>query len=217
MKALSRFMLLAFFITLLIDIIAIELKWLEWRFFSKPLLMPLLALWLVFGKAKDNISRRMHLFYLLLTALFFSWLGDIFLHLDIFVIGLLCFLVAHLVYIIRFFRFVPRPNVKNIFLAFPIILLCAFFLGDWLSEEAREMRSYIFIYACAILTMLSVVLMTQPRSKILILGANLFVLSDLILAIGKYKYSFPLQNSLVMLTYGLAQFLIVLDGKKRKY
>ncbi|HLO82440.1 MAG TPA: lysoplasmalogenase family protein, partial [Chitinophagaceae bacterium] len=74
------------------------------RVFSKPLLMPVL-IWAYIGE-QDNKTMFSRL---IIAALFFSWLGDIFLmfdHIDslYFILGLSCFLTTHILYIIYFLR-----------------------------------------------------------------------------------------------------------------
>lgn len=50
------------------------------------------------------------------------------------------------------------------------------------------------------------------KSAIVPVGAFLFVMSDIFLAIGKFEYNSTSLQITVMLTYGVAQFLIVLGA-----
>jgi uncharacterized membrane protein YhhN len=53
------------------------------------------------------------------------------------------------------------------------------------------------------------------EGNLLLWGAGLFILSDSLLAINKFYQSFALAGPLVMLTYGLAQLLIVMALLRR--
>lgn len=55
----------------------------------------------------------------------------------------------------------------------------------------------------------------SAEGNLLFWGAALFILSDSLLAINKFYESFILAGPLVMLTYGLAQLLIVLALLRR--
>ena len=61
----------------------------------------------------------------------------------------------------------------------------------------------------------------KKAARLMVAGALLFVLSDSILAIHKFYMPFALAGTMIMLTYGCAQYLIVqgavkyiLSGKK---
>ncbi len=86
-----------------IDIIGIAAKISSLHYIAKPLLIPILILFLVF--TKTTAPRK----NLLLIGLFFSWLGDMFLLFEdknklFFIFGLVSFLTTHIFYIIYFFK-----------------------------------------------------------------------------------------------------------------
>ena len=94
---------LAFWILAILDIagIAAEIKMLH--FIVKPLLIPALLVLLFYTRPTLPGKK------LLLTGLFFSWLGDLFLLFEyknqlFFIFGLACFLTTHIFYIIYFLK-----------------------------------------------------------------------------------------------------------------
>jgi uncharacterized membrane protein YhhN len=69
------------------------------------------------------------------------------------------------------------------------------------------MRIPVIVYGLVISAMLLFALHAGATDYAV--GAVLFVLSDSILALNKFHTSFLLAGSLIMLTYGLAQYFIV--------
>lgn len=161
-----------------------------------------------------------------MSALVFSWLGDITLQLKekndlFFMIGLSCFLLAQVMYLIAFFS-TEGENVlffKKVYLILPVILFGVILLYI-LYDGLGDMKIPVVIYAAVILTMLTSALNREKkvnkRSYILVLiGAILFVLSDSMIAINKFGYSFILSNVAIMTTYITAQYLIVIGCLKQ--
>ena len=80
--------------------LSIFLHWDLLRFITKPLLMIFLLVYFLGLSGSSKNNRQW-----IIAALFFSWLGDIFLMNkgdDFFMAGLAAFLVAHLCYIVFF-------------------------------------------------------------------------------------------------------------------
>lgn len=183
--------------------------------FSKPLLMPALALfvWLAVPGKKNR------LFSWLLAALFFSWGGDLLLmfqgeHELFFLGGLVSFLLAHICYVIIFFTGIRQQKIPfRIILALPVVLYYAV-LMSWLFPFLSAMRLPVFVYGAVISLMFGAALQLknlQPgfAGNWLMAGAGLFVLSDSLLAANKFVSPLPMAGFWIMLTYGLAQLLIV--------
>jgi uncharacterized membrane protein YhhN len=187
----------------------------EIRFFTKPLLMPLLMLgyFLEVKPLKDFST-------ILLWGLFFSWVGDVLLMLEasngsFFIGGLLAFLSAHLLYI-RYFSKIKSAHVSYL-KSRPIMLLVVlvyiiellYILWPYLGG----MKLPVTVYACVIGTMLAFALwqfgkLENQTALLFISGAVFFVMSDSLLAISKFKAQFPMSGILIMLTYCLAQYLL---------
>jgi uncharacterized membrane protein YhhN len=189
------------------------------RIFSKFLLMPLLAFAYIRGQTNSTDFAR-----LIIAALFFSWLGDIFLMFDkvnsiYFIVGLCCFLAAHLLYIIYFLRIhtkrnsylKKRPVMLLVIIAYMIELLYI------LWPSLGSMRLPVIIYAIVIGTMLSAAAWQYEKiplttALLFIGGAFLFVLSDSALALNRFHKPFQGSGIFVMLTYVAGQTMIVLGS-----
>jgi uncharacterized membrane protein YhhN len=189
---------------------------------AKALIIPVLfILYLRLIKGYITTFHRM-----ILSALVFSWLGDITLQLQerndmFFMIGLSCFLLAQVMYLIAFFS-TKGENVlvlKKFYLIVPVILygvILIYILYDGLGD----MKIPVIIYAAVILTMLTSALNREKKvnkqSYILVLvGAILFVFSDSLIAINKFGYPFILSRIAIMTTYITAQYLIVIGCLKQ--
>ncbi len=187
---------------------------------SKSLLMPVLMVILI-----ASIPRPLPgLIFVILAALFFSWAGDVFLLFQLqstgfFIAGLVSFLCAHLAYI-TFFVKIIKPAAgwweKNIIIVI-MVLAYGLLLLALLWKNLGDMQIPVLIYTICIVSMLLTCMRTQPDLPKSIwiwigVGAWLFVMSDSILALNKFMQPFPLAMPLIMLTYGLAQLLIVIGS-----
>lgn len=173
----------------------------ELRFFTKPLLLPILIL-LYVTRLK---SEKIQLSKLFLTGLVLSFFGDLFLLFKWgFLPGLGSFLLAHVFYIISF-----RKKTQNTIWKFwPIILgLFATALLVFLFPYLKEMKVPVIIYAVVISVMMYTALKTHNRN--LIVGALLFLISDTLLSISLFLQPLMIINLLVMITYVLAQWFLV--------
>ncbi|WP_153798660.1 lysoplasmalogenase [Foetidibacter luteolus] len=188
------------------------------RYFTKGLLMPLLMLLLLLQSAQ---SAKVYPRNLILGALLLSFAGDILLlkSLDprFFIAGLLCFLGVQLLYIFFFRRVIRNRKVNMGLLAttaagmFIYILLFLWILWN----PAKELRVPVIVYAVALSAMLVAAVTTTARKSLVkittqfyIPGAIFFVLSDSLLAIEKFVVHEKFIEVLVMITYGVAQYLI---------
>lgn len=186
------------------------------RFFTKPLLMVLLFLY-VYGQ-QGLIGKKT-----ILLALFFAWLGDVFLLIPgsqplYFQLGLAAFLLMQIIYIIIFLRQI-RPflqiSIKHRILSFlSIALYVGLFLNFLLPNIVEGLQISVIIYAFALGTMMYFALQRIEVSTSfnfwqIAAGAFLFVASDSLLAFGKFYYSFPGNSFVVMSTYILSQLLLI--------
>lgn len=186
------------------------------RWVTKPLLVPLLAIWILTTTNNRSFGRW------LIAALLFSWLGDVALLWSgstFFMIGLGCFLVAHLFYI-RFFHAVRmRELVAGRWWLLVIVALYYAALITLLIPFLGEMKNPVLVYGLVISLMLLIALHllfipNRQAGRWMAVGAVLFVLSDSLLAIDKFYSPFTAAAPLIMLTYGLAQYCIV-EGARR--
>jgi uncharacterized membrane protein YhhN len=192
---------LIFFVVLAANILSVQFDWTIGIYLTKPLLIPLLG-WILFGSPSKGLRW-------IWTALLFSWLGDILLMLpmDLFLFGLASFLIAHLFYIRHFWGAWKRRSepIRLVYLVGVALYLIG--LTAILSPVLGEMRIPVIVYGLVISAMLLFALHAGATDYAV--GAVLFVLSDSILALNKFHTSFLLAGSLIMLTYGLAQYFIV--------
>jgi uncharacterized membrane protein YhhN len=189
----------------------------------KASIIPLL-IWLYLRLVRGQ-RNRFH--SLIVTALTFSWMGDITLQLNqfreyFFLAGLGSFLVTQLIYMIAFFN---TPGENALFFRKAYLILPAALYG-WgilrlLSDGLGDMKLPVTVYAVVILGMLLAAINREKKvnrqSFLLVLsGAILFVLSDSLLAINKFTQPFELSRIAIMSSYVTAQYLIAV-GCARQY
>lgn len=182
-------------------------------FFLKPLLLlPLILMVFSTSEVKGKIF--------LVLALLFSWAGDILLLFvykgqTFFLLGLIAFLVAHILYIVLFRKMMDstKRNPKKDALMYILVGLYLATLMYVLFPVLGEMRIPVIVYALVICTMLVHAFwasgsMAEQAGKQLLSGAILFVISDSILAINKFHTPFSSASFLIMLSYLFAQYSI---------
>jgi uncharacterized membrane protein YhhN len=192
-------------------------------FVLKILIIPVLML--IFAVNLFADKKRLHM--LMFAGLFFSWAGDVLLEIpgsyaDLFIPGLVCFLLAHLMYLTVFFS-TPGNNVifrQRIYLVLPVLLYGAVLIY-YLYHDLDGMRIPVILYAVVILTMLSGAINRLEKVNrlsywLVLAGAILFVISDSCIAVNKFSHHIEHANIWVMVTYITAQFLIIY-GYIRQY
>jgi uncharacterized membrane protein YhhN len=147
-------------------------------------------------------------------ALACSCLGDIFLDLrgDYFVQGLGSFLLAQLLYIALFARNWPRPLrlTRGRLTALAAVLLLSFGLTAWLWPGLGKLAAPVLFYIGALTAMVAAALLAGFKQRWIVWGALLFMLSDSLIGINKFKLAVPLRDHLVWATYYLGQCGIAL-------
>jgi uncharacterized membrane protein YhhN len=172
------------------------------RYVTKPLLMIVLAMY-VMSAGLHSTSRNRLLFTLL-----FAWLGDVFLLLPgnsalYFQLGLGSFLIMQLAYIRQFIQW---GAWKFSYMVFPVFVYVGSFLGFLYPHLSSSLLAPVIVYAFTLGAMLYFAF--QLRSTQLRFGAFLFVVSDSLLAFGKFYFEYPWNSCAVMSTYILAQLLL---------
>ncbi|HKY04406.1 MAG TPA: lysoplasmalogenase [Blastocatellia bacterium] len=158
---------------------------------------------------------------LLGVALAFSSLGDIFLGLDresMFVYGLGSFLVAHLFYIALFARHLSRPLAIKRWQTVAVALVVAYsgVMMAWLVADIGGLVAAVAAYMLAITVMVSVSVLANFGSRRIAAGALLFLLSDSLIAVGKFKTPVLFGAYLVWATYYAAQLMIATGYLKNR-
>jgi uncharacterized membrane protein YhhN len=204
------------FITILAgNLIGIQLNNGLLQYITKPLIIPVLAGY--FLSQTNTVTSSLKKW--IIAALFFSWAGDVLLifvskNEIFFLLGLASFLIAHIFYIVFFHHVRVRENIKSNPWLLVIVVVYYAALISWLSPFLGEMKLPVRIYGIVISVMFMLAMHMQSiKNKIagnwMIWGALLFVISDSVLAINKFYQPFEAANVIIVLTYGLAQLLIV--------
>ena len=156
---------------------------------------------------------------LIALGLFLSSFGDVFLELeddyglDLFIPGLVSFLLAHLCYIYAF-----RERVQSASYSFSVPLVALYYgvvMFQLLPKVEMALRVPVAVYGLAISAMAFLSLnryftpTVHGNSKWLsLLGSLSFVASDTVLAFNKFHTPIPNAKMIVMITYYLGQVLI---------
>jgi uncharacterized membrane protein YhhN len=152
---------------------------------------------------------------LLGLALAVSTVGDVLLDLDpdrLFVFGLGSFLVAHLVYISVFVRNRSRTVPLGVprLLAAALVLLYSIAVSSWLLPTLGNLIVPVAIYMCAITAMVLSAILARFPNPWVAGGAILFLVSDSLLAVNKFKTPIPYRDVLVWSTYYAGQYGIAM-------
>jgi len=185
-------------------------------FISKALIIPLLMI--LFLTSFKSLKNRIHIF--LFAGLVFSWAGDIVLELsakngNLFVMGLACFLFAHVMYILVFLLTPGENYIKKnrLYLLLPVAIY-GIVLVSYLYSNLSEMRIPVILYTIVILTMLTGAINRKEKVNLMsytmvLAGAIFFVISDSVIALNKFSNKFESSETIIMSTYIVAQYLIV--------
>ncbi len=151
---------------------------------------------------------------LLALALGLSAAGDVLLDLDprLFAFGLAAFLLAHLVYIALFTRNRARPFHPGLPRVSAVLAILAgnTALASWIVPAVDGLAIPVVLYICAITAMVSLAILARFEKLWVPLGAVLFLISDSLLAVNKFKTAVPLHEYLIWTTYYLGQCGIAL-------
>lgn len=158
---------------------------------------------------------------LLGLALAFSGLGDMFLGIEgenLFVYGLGSFLIAHLFYVALFTRNIPRPLDLGIWKKLLIFLLLAYSASVtmWLGPDLGPLAIPVIFYMSAISAMCLTAILAGFRTPFVVAGAVLFIISDSLIAINKFKMPVDYNNYLVWATYYIGQLAIATGFLREK-
>lgn len=146
---------------------------------------------------------------LLALALGLGSLGDVLLDLSpaLFVAGLGAFLAGHLVYTTLWVRNWPRP-LRPQWALIAGLLAAVGALCAWLIPSLGNMAVPVVLYMLAITAMVAAAILTRMRW--VAFGAVLFLVSDSLLGVHKFRTPVPFRDLLVWTTYYLGQLAIAL-------
>ncbi|NBC24648.1 MAG: hypothetical protein GVX78_03430, partial [Bacteroidetes bacterium] len=174
--------IIPFVLFLGIDIFFIHFDLEAYRWFSKPALMSILliALW---NTARYDLRYN---FRLHLLALLLSLIGDLFLLTDLFLTGLISFLWAHVCYMILMANIGIDLKGIRFWIRAIITVILGVSVGYYIGHFHPEFQWAIIFYTIVILMMLQFAYLVRPNSTLLIAGAIFFVVSDFLLAYGRF-------------------------------
>ncbi len=187
----------------------------------KPMLMPILMLFVIVNtKLSTTFSK------LIFFALLFSMAGDVFLmpYVDNFMLGLASFLIAHIFYIIAFLKGnnLNKGIAKSKILVYTLLvayssLIYILVLNMIKSSTNVVMIGAVVVYASVITFMVLTTISMRAISlgvetKLMMVGAMIFMFSDSVIAINKFVIEIPLSGLFIMSTYTLAQWLITVGA-----
>jgi uncharacterized membrane protein YhhN len=212
---------LVFSIIVLLELITGNIESLsQFHYFTKPLI--LISLIMFFWTKSKHLPKGVR--NIMLLALLFSLAGDILLMFvdkaaNFFIGGLIAFLLAHIMYIITFLK--KRNKTKSPLLIVIALLIYAIGIFYIIKQGLGDMQIPVLLYLTVILTM--VVMAWLRKGKVpnksynmVFIGALFFVISDSVLSINKFYQPFASSGLIIMFTYALAQYLIVMGILKQR-
>lgn len=213
----DRLVLGLFGVASALNIIAsgIQSRPLDWA--TKPLLLPLLALWFFLSRRADGVKPTTGI----LAALLFSWAGDVALQFEggtAFIIGMALFGAAHVCYVTTFVRNGALVRVRRLPMLLVPIGYAAFLVValTWLWPALSEAGLAIpmAVYGALLSSTAALAAAFGWRTA---LGGGLFLISDLLIAVRVADaFTIPGPPIWVMVTYLAAQFLLATGWTQRR-
>jgi len=220
MKSSEIFLSILFWLILIVDCSLILGGKNEYRIYTKTLLVPILLV-NIYTTSLDTKHKKSKV--LANLASFFCFLGDFFLLWDkentYFILGLTSFLIAHIFFIVFFFRLKKFTDKYRLFL-FATATLVFGYIGFllfliWQGTTRQNMQIPVIVYGAIIGVMLLTAIhsinnksLKRLSKNYFIPGAILFVASDSILALNKFSISILYGEVIVMVTYAAAVFML---------
>ncbi len=193
---------------------------LQFRFVTKPAV--LISLIVFFLRNRNHLNSFTK--NITLLALVFSLFGDILLIFDdkspnFFIAGLASFLLAHIMYVLIFLK-KRNPN-QSLWLLLFLLILYAVGLFYFIKDGLGDMLIPVILYVLAIFSMVTSAYsrkgnLSRLSFNLVLIGALLFMFSDSLIALERFYRSFPFSSIAIMLTYGVAQLLIILGILKQE-
>ncbi len=158
---------------------------------------------------------------LLILALSFSVLGDLLLELrsigslgpeQLFLVGLVSFLIAHIFYIAMFVKarsvtLIGRPRTIAWVSALLTVAICMVILWPGLAEMRIPVALYSVVLGAMVITA-----QLSRFPKLVAIGALFFLASDTMLAVSIFGHPFAGSRMLVWITYYAAQWMITVGA-----
>lgn len=179
----------------------------DYRSVAKPMIMASLLSFYIFNVRNQSP--------LLLLAMIFALFGDIFLlfNADVFfMMGLVSFALMQFLYIIYFLQDKDSMPSSNKYIFILSIFIIGVLTMSFLWPHLGGMKWPVIVYTTLLCLMAVTAVLRKKHSLYyywIISGAILFMISDTLLAINKFAFTFWGQQEGVIITYMAAQFLII--------
>jgi uncharacterized membrane protein YhhN len=206
-------------VTAAVNWLSAEKGWKILEYLTKPAVMILLLAWLW----QNNLLVSGMLWFSL--GLVFSLLGDVLLMLprDLFLPGLIAFLLAHIMYIIGFNLSISSINGIALILGLVFLVGIQFvyrrLMKGLQAQNNKTMRLPVTFYTAVISLMALSAIFTlfnpawsMIHALIAVSGALLFVISDSLIAWNRFIFPTRHARFIIMLTYHLGQIGIILGA-----
>ena len=203
-----KLVFLVFILVSVLEIVGVLFKIPMLVLIFKPLiLLSLIALYAV------SVSKRNEIYIL---ALIFSFFGDVFLIFDgelFFIVGLVSFLISHLIFIKIVVNRLQKSTVSSVVFSVAPFLILLLFLIFFLKPYLNELLFPVIIYGITIsifgmVSLLDYLNTKTKKALFMFIGAIIFICSDGLLAINKFYSANAIFAVLVMITYIIAQYFI---------
>lgn len=219
MKPKDIIWLYLYMITGIIDLALIAHNQLDYRYFSKPLIILFLIIYFIQVSAliKGSLLQKS-----VLAALIFSLCGDILLLFpQLFLYGLGAFLMAHICYIFSFkltqkpFFYIAKLYFIKLFLYNLPIYILGGIIYFFIHHQLQQLKIPVIIYLCMIVLMVATARERFKKTNSssfwqIFSGAFLFFISHGIYLLHLFFHPIADAEVLMMGTYLLAQLLIVM-------
>ena len=183
------------------------------HYFTKPLIVgALIAYFIPHSKHLDKSTKN-----LTLLALVFSVIGDMLLMFtdvspNYFTIGLVAFLLAHVMYILVFLK--KRNSNQKPYTTIVLLAIYGCILFYALKGGLGDMLVPVLVYMLVILTMAVTAFcrkgnVIKQSFYLVFIGALFFIFSDSLIALDKFYMPIPYARTGIILSYAFAQLLIV--------
>jgi uncharacterized membrane protein YhhN len=148
-------------------------------------------------------------------ALIASVCGDVLLDLpytNVFIFGLVAFLVGHLFYAFLFFRHAKSPDGFGKATVVGLVIFAGVMV--WIFRGiAPALFGPVVLYILVIITMSIGAFLVPAENRLLFIGALLFIASDVVLAVNKFLFVIPYGRVINISLYFIAQFIIIMAAR----
>jgi uncharacterized membrane protein YhhN len=97
------------------------------------------------------------------------------------------------------------------------VLIYSVLLSQWLAPGLGSLAGPVMLYVCVITVMVASAILAGFSTTWVCSGAILFLISDSILAVNKFKSPVPMAGYLIWATYYLAQFGIAIGFLRENF